>query len=101
MFEKFVVDVLAQASKNEDIQAFVGQLKDDLIKDTLQALIPLIPKFVDAGFKELAELIPDFNLPDGVDIAKGVTEKVLATDPDLPILSDIFDVSEFLRGLIR
>lgn len=110
MFEKFVVNVLAEASKNPEIRDFasrlvsqaIQELKQELTPDLLESLIPLIPKFIDAGLKQVFELLP--GIPDiggTVDIAKGVVEKVLATDPDVPILSGLFDVSEFLRGLLR
>lgn len=110
MLQKFVVNVLAEASKNPEVRALlddllakaIQQMKDDLLPDLLESLIPLIPKFIDAGLKQVFELLP--GLPDiggSVDIAKGVVEKVLATDPDLGPLSAVFDFSEFLRGLLR
>jgi hypothetical protein len=110
MFEGFVVNVLAEASKNPEVRALLNdllsqaieELKEDLLPDLMAALVPLIPKFIDAGLKQVFELLPNIpNIPEAADIAKGVVEKVLATDPDIPGLSNIIDLSQILRGFLR
>jgi hypothetical protein len=101
MFEGFVVNVLAEASKNEDVQAFVKELKDDLLHDILEAVVPLLPVFGEALVKELIKHLPIPNIPEAVNLAKGMAENILATDPDIPVLSNIFDLSELLRGFLR
>ncbi|BCI54929.1 hypothetical protein NIIDNTM18_42070 [Mycolicibacterium litorale] len=110
MLQSILLKLLIEAVKNEEIRAFAFdlatklalRLKDDLLPDLLEAVVPLIPKFIDAGLKQVVELFPDMpNIPESVDLAKGVAEKVIATDPDIPGLSDIVDLSEILRGFLR
>lgn len=110
MLQSFLLKLLVEAAKNDAIRAFAFdlatklalRLKDDLLPDLLEAIVPLIPKFIDAGLKQVFELLPDLpNIDDGVDLAKGVAEKVIATDPDIPGLSEIVDLSELLRGFLR
>ena len=109
---RLIITALVEVAKNEDIQRFAADqaarlaklLKDDLLPELLEALVPLIPKFIDGGMKQLSELIPDNILPtlgEADDIARGVVEKVLAADPDLPGISDVFDLSELLRKFLH
>jgi len=107
VLQKFILSLLVEASKNEDIRAFVSDLidqlgdkvKDDLLPELLPKLVALLPVFGDALIRQAFELMPGVeNIGSGVDVVKGVAEKILESDPDLGPLSDIFDVSEFIRN---
>ena len=110
MIQKFILDLLVQAAKNEEIRAFVFDLvdqlgdkvKDDLLPELLPKLVALLPVFGAGLIKEVFDRAP--NLPDISnldDVVKGVAGKILDSDPDIPILSGIVDFSEILRGFLR
>lgn len=58
----------------------------NLLREQVVALLPVIGA---AAAKAIADKFPD--------LIRGILEK----DPDLPIVSDIFDLSEFIRGAIN
>lgn len=106
MLQKFVLDLLVAASKNPDIREFVfelvDRLKDNLLPDLMKSVVPLLPVFGDSLIKAFVDHMPDIpNIAEGVDIAKDVAEKIVAADPDLPFVSDVFDLSEMLKGFLR
>jgi hypothetical protein len=58
----------------------------DKLREQIVALLPVIGA---AAAKAIADKFPD--------LIRGILEK----DPDLPIVSDVFDLSEMLRGTIN
>jgi hypothetical protein len=58
----------------------------DKLREQVVALLPVIGA---AAAKAIADKFPD--------LIRGILEK----DPDIPIVSDIFDLSEFIRGAIN
>jgi hypothetical protein len=58
----------------------------DKLREQVVALLPVIGA---AAAKAIVDKFPD--------LIRGILEK----DPDIPILSDVFDVSEFIRNAIN
>lgn len=58
----------------------------DQLRDQVVALLPVVGA---AAAKAISDKFPD--------LIRGILEK----DPDLPVISDIFDLSEILRGSIN
>lgn len=70
----------------------------------IEQITKLIPVIVGAVVKalsdQLSKHLPDFSaVASGAvpEIAKAAVDKVIEADPDLPGLSNIFDLSEFLK----
>lgn len=102
MFQAFILKLLVEAVKNPEIRGFAMDLVERLVQSLLPKLVALFPVFGGSLLKQAFELVP--NLPDiGEldDAARGVAQKILESDPDIPGLSDIVDLSELLRGFLR
>lgn len=98
MFEKFVVSVLAEAAKNDDIRNFVADQVSRLKKDLLPDIVATFPAFGASLLKAAFDKLPDIDLPGNVDdLAREGMEKMLESDPDIPGLSNIIDLSEIAR----
>lgn len=99
MLTKFVLNLLIEAAKDPDIQAFVDgridRLKDGLLPD----IVGTFPTFGASLLKAAFEKLPNIaELPGSVaDLATESVEKLLESDPDIPGLSDIIDLSEIAR----
>ncbi|WPH57658.1 hypothetical protein [Mycobacterium phage WXIN] len=100
MFETFVLNLLKEAAKDEDVQKFVAdqaaRLADHLKKNLLPDILSTFPAFGAALLKTVLES------PESVvDIAKEAVGKVTKDDPDFPIVSDIFDLSEAVAKWLK
>lgn len=64
-------------------------------------LLPLFPVF--AGFlaKALFDQLKQGGPLEVLDLAQKGADSIVASDPDIPFLSDIFDVSDWLKNLPR
>lgn len=105
--QKFLLNLLVAALKNDDIRAFLFEVVDRISATLLPKLAAVIPGAVAAGIKGLGDLIPDLHMPDLGDIEEGVRKGVnalLPEDIDIPILSDAFesvtgfDLSDIITG---
>ena len=86
-----IVDRLWALAKPH-IDAQLDQLRGEAIAqlDTLrEQLVALMPVIGAAAAKAIADKFPD--------LIRGILEK----DPDIPVISDVFDLSEMLRGNIN
>lgn len=106
MLQKFVLNLLIEALKSPEVREFAAdvavkladQLKDDLLPDLVEKVVAVLPLLGAGLIKDVFDRAP--NLPDIADIdnaARDVARKILDSDPDLPVLSDIVDISEILR----
>lgn len=99
MLQKFAIDLLIAAAKDPEIRQLFKEGKDELLAELLPKLVALLPVFGDALIRQAFELMPGVeNIGAGVDVIKGVAGKILESDPDLGPLSEVFDVSEFIRN---
>ncbi|AEJ92130.1 hypothetical protein OPTIMUS_50 [Mycobacterium phage Optimus] len=100
-----IVGVLTQAVRNPEIREFVSglvlKLADKLKDDLVPALIGLFPTFGGAIIKSALDSLPGVKLPDIDVINSDVAKKIIDSDPDLPFVSDIIDITEILKGWIK
>lgn len=114
MFEGFVVNVLAQAAENEQIQKFVDDRIDRLGSTLLGKLLPglagLLPGFGGSILKTFIDRAPNMqNVEDLRDVTKEVATNLIDGTPDIdvPGVSDKFeeltgiDVSESIKDVLR
>lgn len=99
VFQKFILNLLVAAAKNPDIRAFVFELIEKLAAKLLPDIISTFPTFVAAAMKTFSIKVPNLaEIPDAVGgIAKDVAKQILDSDPDLPGISDVIDLSELAR----
>lgn len=95
----FLLKLLVSAIQNPDIRAFIFELVEKLAAKLLPDIISTFPTFVGAAMKTFSIKVPNIaEIPDAVgDIAKDVAKQILDSDPDLPGISDIIDLSELAR----
>jgi hypothetical protein len=76
------------------LAALVAKLKAELLPD----LIALFPTFGSSIIKAALDALPNVaNLPEAVELAETVAKNIVDSDPDIPGLSDVIDLSEILR----
>lgn len=103
MLEKFVLSVLVAASKNPDVRDFVAdqveRLVDKLKADLLPDIVGTFPGFGAGLLKAVFEKLPNVaDLPgDVADLAGEAVQQLLNSDPDIPGLSSIIDLSGLAR----
>lgn len=93
MIEKFALNLLLAALRNEEVRAFLLEVVDRLAAQLLPKLAAVIPAAVGAGIKGLGDLAK-LNLPDLPDVVEKIRDGVnqqLPDDIDLPVLSDAFE----------
>jgi len=76
--EKFFINVISGVFADERVQAAIAKIIRDQV-------MPLVPLAAAAAAKALGE-----------EFQKQFS-KVLDSDPDIPIISDVFDLSEMIR----
>lgn len=105
MLQNFIVSLLVKAAQNPEVQKFVAdqlaRLVTKLKAELLPDLIALFPTFGQAVVKAALDLMPNVDVPAAVELGKGVAQNIVDSDPDIPGLSDIIDVSEILKGWLR
>lgn len=99
--DEYLPEVIALLEKKAD------ETVDKYLPIVMEKLIALLPTVVSAAVKvavekafEMIPNLPNVVLPDVADMATDVVEKILASDPDIPGLSNIIDLSEVLRNLL-
>lgn len=107
MFEKFLVNVVAEAVKNPDIREFLLEFADRIGDHVLPKLASLIPLSVTAGMKQLGDAV-GIDIPESVgELTETVRQEVNEALPqgiDIPILSEVwrnvtgFDLSDTILG---
>jgi hypothetical protein len=103
MLQKFMLTLLVEAARNEQIREFVAdqvarlatKLKEDLLPD----VAGLFPAFGASLVKTVFEKLPNVaDLPgDVAQIAQDSVQNLIESDPDIPGLSDVIDLSEIFR----
>lgn len=108
MIEKLLLNLLVGATQNPQIRAFVielvkeaaGTIADKLTPDLVGELLPklsaLLPVFGGGVVTEVLKRLGVDNLELG-QVTQDVAKNILDSDPDIPILSDILDLSEIMR----
>lgn len=103
MLQKFILNLLEQAVQNEKIRAFIFELVEKLGTQLITKLLPDIlgtfPTFGASLLKTVFEKLPNIaELPgDVAEIATDSVKHLIDSDPDIPGLSDIVDLSELAR----
>jgi hypothetical protein len=99
MLQAFILKLLVEAVKNPEIRKFIAdqidQLKDDLLPD----IVATFPTFVAAALKVFSDKIPNVEAltEDVGELATSTAKTILDSDPDLPVLSNIIDLSEMAK----
>lgn len=93
------VEPWAETKANEVVDKYTPVFVEKLL-----ALLPTLAASaakvaVEKAFEHLPDL-PNIKLPDVGEMTKDVVQHVLDSDPDLPGLSDIVDVSEIFRKFL-
>ena len=107
MLQKFILGLLIEAAKNPEIRDFVMDLFLKAVKELKADLLPdlmgTFPAFGASLLKSAFELLPNVaDLPgDVADLAGDSVKQILESDPDIPGLSDIIDLSELARRWLR
>ncbi len=92
----------------KEVEPWVDKKVDELaakyLPIVLEKLFGVFPTFTAGAIKavleklfELAPGLPNVTLPAVTELAGEVIDNVVDDDPDLPIISDIVDVSEMFR----
>ena len=107
MLQGFLLKLLVEASKNPEIRDFVSDqvirlakaLKDDLLPD----VVGTFPAFGASLLKTAFEKLPNVaDIPgEAMDLAADSVKKIVDNDPDIPGLSDLFDLSEWAKRLVQ
>ena len=103
MLQKFILNLLVEASKNEEIRKFVAdqiaRLAHTLKADLLPDILGTFPAFGAGLLKTVFDRLPNVaELPgDVAEIAADTVKHILDSDPDIPGLSDIIDLSELAQ----
>lgn len=100
MLTQLLLNLLKEAAKDEDVREFVGdqvaRLADHLKDDLLPQIVATFPAFAASVAKTA------LNLPGEVaDIAKESAEHIVKSDPDIPGLSGILDLSELAKKWLK
>lgn len=115
MFKQFIIGLIAEAAKNEDIQKFADDLVDkliakfrtDILPDLIKAATALLPTFGGALLKSFMDRVPELpNIDDLAGATSDIAQNILEQDPDLPFVSDTveqltgIDASELLKNIL-
>lgn len=100
MLQKFIINLLVEASEDERVREFVAdqvarlvkELKDDLLPD----IVGTFPTFAASIVKSALDLPGDI-----ADIAKESVENIVESDPDVPGLSGILDLTELAKKWLK
>lgn len=93
MIEKFALNLLLAALRNQEVRALILEIVDRLGAQLLPKLAAVIPAAVGAGIKGLGDLT-NLNLPDVAVVVEKIRDGVnqqLPDDIDIPILSEAFE----------
>lgn len=94
-------DIIAEKVLPKLVELLWPRLEMFVIDVLMPKLVAMFPLFAASVAKAVIDQIPGVDLVrDVVDIAEGVRGDVNVAIPDfdIPVLSDVFDLSEFLRG---
>lgn len=111
---KLILAVLVEALEDERVRAFVADqvarladhLLDRLVPDVLERMLPDIvstfPTFGASVVKSALEKLPNLSieLPAVGELAKETAEKIVNDDPDIPFISNVFDLTETLKKFL-
>lgn len=103
MIQQFILNLLVEAAKNPEIRAFVAdqiaRLADKLKTDLLPEIIGTFPTFGASLLKTVFDNLPNVAaLPETVaEIATETVKHIADSDPDIPGLSNIIDLSELAK----
>lgn len=84
--QDFAADVIVKVFTNEDVQKALKELFGDLVTEKILPLLPLLAASAAAALGEKFQQ---------------TFAHVLDADPDIPIVSDIFDLSETVRSVLN
>ena len=107
MFEKFLINLAAEAVKNPDTREFLLEFADRIGDRMLPKLGSLIPLSAAAVVKRLGNAV-GVDVPESIEelteLARGEVNKALPNGIDLPFISDAFrnvtgfDLSDTIFG---
>lgn len=104
MLQNFILKLLLEALKNPEVQAFARDLVVKVTKEhLLPAIVSTFPAFGASLLKSAFEKLPNVaDLPgDVAELATDSVKQILESDPDIPGLSDVIDLSELARRWLR
>lgn len=92
---KFLLNLLISAVQNKEIRAFIFELVDHLVTK----IVATFPLFAAAAVKVFADKVPNIEaIVESVpQLAQDAVKHILDSDPDLPGISNIIDLSELAR----
>jgi hypothetical protein len=95
----FLLKLLVAAVQNPEIRAFLLEMVEKLADKLLPQIVATFPTFVAAAVKVFADKVPNLTaIPDNVaELALDTAKHILDSDPDLPGISNIVDLSELAR----
>jgi hypothetical protein len=95
----FILKLLVAAVQNKEIRAFLFELAEKLAEKLLPQIVATFPTFVAAAVKVFADKVPNLeSIVESVpELALDTAKHILDSDPDLPGISNIIDLSELAR----
>lgn len=102
--QSFILALLVKASQNEKIREFVADQLERLLPKLVAAVAALMPSFGGSILKTFMDRVPQLpNLEDLPQAVSDVAGNIIDTlpDPDLPIVSGVFDLSETVKDVLR
>jgi len=106
MLGKFISGILVEVLSDPKIQAYLEKELDKAVEkiktELLPELIKLLPVFGSSILSAAFDLIPSLENIDVQQAIPEVAKKIIdaTPDPDVPILSDIFDLSETIKNVL-
>jgi hypothetical protein len=95
----FLLKLLVSAVQNPEIRAFLFEMVEKLADKLLPQIVATFPTFVAAAVKVFADKVPNLEaIAESIpQLAEDTAKHILDSDPDLPGISNIIDLSELAR----
>lgn len=95
----FLLKLLVSAVQNPEIRAFLFEMVEKLAAKLLPEIVATFPTFVAAAVKVFADKVPNLEaIAESIpQLAEDTAKHILDSDPDLPGISNIIDLSELAR----
>lgn len=102
MLQNFIIKLIITAAKDPEIQELGAEAVAKIKAEVLPDLIALFPTFGSSIIKAALDALPNVaNLPEAAALATDVANNIVDSDPDIPGLSNIIDLSEILKTWLR